>query len=379
MINWENFVVLSTPKKLSAKLIWDVSQGQPSGEFFLVESCTRSLYATTSQQMSRIPTSTLDPSTVVRFGQDAYSFLVKFYTGLESRHLFELHDAGRLRQSWNNHRTKHPQTHKVLIPYMDAILHDSSLIRSSVLASHTRRPSLFNTAVEKAALAPDKNAMIICDDEIKVAEGSITAMGHFKAINPGTIKITHPNPFVLDQVTQALRSLPSHRVPSVPVTTVPFDEALASHIYTANALFVGQPMTDDTSASSSSLHQFNQRLISTWLARCQKGPSPARLIHLRGNPDMHGETTGLWRELSFERHGFVSLTQLKEAQTQRRDFILSIAQKAEEAIETMAESRLRGDRLVKLDFNAAHMELAYHWARRPLGVAQELSLPRLTQ
>lgn len=52
MINWDNFVVISAPKKRLYQPTRQVTVGQSVGELFLAESCTRTLCATTAAHVA---------------------------------------------------------------------------------------------------------------------------------------------------------------------------------------------------------------------------------------------------------------------------------------------------------------------------------------
>lgn len=369
VIAWDNFAVLDTREVTGAKLkerLYPEHQSHAASAL-PVETCARQVYCLTSEALQRVPQDVRSSTkTSIMQGQDAYRFMVGFYTGLNSAQLFETHVAGQLVQAYSAHQQRHPAS--PLKPYLDAVLHDGAMIRENILRPHLRRPSLINIALEYAQLDPAKKALVVCGEDMNKNVEWVCAMAHWKKTNPGVVYLTHPDAQITAAVAEKVGALPAHRAISVPLQVAPFAAVVAGGIAKMDSVFVGLPMTDaQRGTSAAPLTTANTAMCAAWLQHGYRDQTPRKLLHLRGDPTQAGATTGAWQVLTSSQHGFVSRNDLKAEQSRRLATLELVKDKAAEAVDHMAALRVQGDRLVALTFDLAGQELCYKLARRQLG------------
>lgn len=367
MVDWKSLAVLSVSGKIPNQIGWTNSDN-----IFPAETCARHVYVGQTQSFHDIPQALKKhPKTKIYHGDNAYKFLIELYIGLQSmKGLFDQHVSGQVRESWKRYVADQPQQHKILTPYMDGIFHDGSLIKTT-LKPFQRHPKIINTAIEMANLSPEKDVLVVCGSEATSVE-VITALGTKKAINPDNIFLTHPDEEILANIYNAVNLLQYRNAIKADLHFVPMNEALSTTILHTNAVMVCQPMVDKKTGVNSQLVDINDSICNAWKKRCKScAKVDSKIIHLKGDPYARGATVGVWLEFAYDNN-FIPFTTIKEENSQRIAFIISISKKAKEAVNHMAELRINGDRIRALSFNVETMELSYTVPRRPLGAEAKL-------
>jgi hypothetical protein len=366
MLNWNELTIVTTEGSVPNQTKW-----HPGSAIFPAETCARHIYVGRINDFGDISQELLGHKKT-RFyrGIEAYSFFLEFFAGLRSHYHSDKETSGQVRRAWNEYVRKFPNQHKILKPYMDALFCDGSLVKSTILKPFLSRPTLVNTAVKMAGLSTNSRVLVVGGAEDLSTE-VITGLGHKKRYTPGKITLTHPSANALNDIVRKIRTLPKYRAIQAHLEPITFDRAFTEEdnvatLFNAQAIFVCQPMT---ASEQSELGIINSKLCEAWQLRCMVDPDHnAKLIHLKGDPLLRGETTGVWDNLPAS-NAFISYVTLKQRNGERVDFIKRVTEKAKETIGHLAALRLQGDRVVdiSLDTNSGDMPLNYILARRPLG------------
>ncbi len=368
VLEWDKFAVLDTREVTDVRLkdrLYPEHQSH-AAHALPVETCARQIYCLTPDALARVPHNvSASPKTTILHGQDAYRFMVSFYTGLSSPQLFETHVAGQIGQAYSAHQQRFPSS--PLKPYLDAVLHDGAMIRENILRPHLRRPSLINIALEYAQLDPSKKALVVCGEDMNKNIEWVCAMAHWKKTNPGVVYLTHPDAAQTTVVAERIGTLPAHRTVSVPVQVLPFAAVIAGGMAKMDSVFVGLPVADThSSATTASLAAANTAICTAWQQQTHCDVA-RKLLHLRGDPALVGAPISKGQTPTARGQSFISRSDLKAEQGRRLMTLDLVKDKASEAIAHMAALRMQGDRLVGLTFNLAGQELCYKLARRQLG------------
>ncbi len=333
---WDKFSVLTTKGDIPKETGW-----HREAQVFPAETCSRHIYVGMESSFDNLPDELLaDKKSHLFIGRDAYIFLGKFIAGLKGHYLVDEHVLGQFRRAWNDYREKNPQDYKKLQQYIDALLYDTAEIKESILKSYLSRPTPVNTAVRTAELSPHHNVLVVGGARAITVE-TITALGHKKQDTPNRVTLTHPDELEMEQIVDDLQGFGKQRAIKAELVTIPFDQAFqncedATSLYTANAVFVCQPMQDD---------DVNGALVEAWQNRLttREGTS-GRLFHLKGDPFARGNTTGRWTKFDHVS-GFVSYTDIVKKNAGRIASVQAVVKAAEKAVEDLAEFRLDGKRV----------------------------------
>lgn len=359
MKNWDSLAVLSMDGRISNQVVWP---GKES--IFPAETCARHVYVGHADNLKTVPADVRDHRRTKLFaGASAYQFLIELYVGLKSpRGIFDENVAGQVRSAWKRHVQDQPVSHKKIKPFIDAIFHDGSLVKT-LLMPYQRHPTLINTAIEKAELAPEKTALVICGS-VSTSVEAITALATKRAVNPGTILLTHPNENDLRIVDQEVKNLRYPKALKADLIYTPLQKALSS-IQQVDAIIVCQPMGNGVVPPPPDLKRLNEEICTRWKHYCQTYPDhQTKLVHIKGDPHLRGETVGPWLHLCCDER-FIPFPTLKEETQKRVSLVKQVAAKTREAVRLMQNMRMEGDRLTELTLDPETLELNYKLARRP--------------
>lgn len=356
---WDQFVVVTAlghcPKQA----------GYRPKHFFPAETCARHVYVGLQEHISEIPSQLLErrAGTEVYCGAEAYKWFMEFYCGLKGHHLFELHVAGQVQNAWQAHREKHPGRSNLSF-YMDTIFRDGALIREQLPSFCKRRATFANSAVEVAALGPEKTALVIGGDRTITSE-IITALGHKKKCNPSLVAVAHPDRSVLNALESKFKHLPTHERLDVPLSFISTDLALDYSLCAVDAVFVCQPMVEQATTSNLQLARIDQFLCEAWRLRCEGRGGPGKILHLAGNPADKEKVCGGWQAFDHNRDGFVPYAMLKAAHRARVEGVKQLTQSTSVVIDRMGEARIAGQRIRNFTYDASMMTFYFEAASGP--------------
>lgn len=378
MPHWEEFAVLDINGNLPKQFRWE-----PEPVLFPAETCARQIFFGRNDGFIALPDGIVrKEGTFFTRGSAAYIHALTFCTGLKGVDRFDKEVSGQVRRAWLTYQENYPESHKNVLPYVEALLHDAKIVKATILEPHMRRTTVQNIAVEKANLAPTDTVLLVGGADTLTLD-MLTALGHRKKLNPGKIIFTHPTLDRMHAIHRLLKDLPTYRQPEIPICLMPFHQAMEEVVSNVKAVFVAHPIVDEDdfkqnpSEDVSFALKANERLCAAWQARLTHAKAPGHLIHLKGNPHKRCETSGRWLELDESQSGFVSFRSITKERIRRIQMVKKVTLRAKEVIAAMAAGRVdvAGERIVKsIHVAKDDLQLSIRWARSSRGKDEAASL-----
>lgn len=313
----------------------------------VAESCARQVWFGTAETFADFPR-TDRPGINILHGADAYAFLVKLMTGMDSPKKGETNIKGQFFAQWDAFKEQEPQAGKELEPVLQHLKADSRSIQNQILSGHKMH--------EHGLAARDlsglkKGATVLLVGHLS-RHGNIGEYGEkvVRSINNRShqaerIIVTHPDRKVAKQIMAELKLLKDKKIIRCPVEEVSFED-LPIAMELADYSFVDMPMGENTSA--------DEYIINVWQSRENKENT---LIHMRGNPACRGYSDPIWEEAGLDN--YISPEDIRREMFERGRFNKELSEIAELAFTHCGEVRLAGgclsDRKMR-DFVKAHRQ-----------------------
>lgn len=216
----QDLVVISLPGKNYAAT-WPSKQ-----EWFHAENCACQLLVGTAALLPGVPESILERAartpaipinpqermdaerrTMIFRGRDAYHFLLRFATGLESKKASEHFVWQDLRKKWKKYQEKYsaaPNARALLKP-MDHIFSDTRKIRHYIYGQSLPSLSYQRSAVELAQIKKGDQALLIADRG-DITKHTARVVGRDVEEGVKKLTVTHPVDFsLLDRMDELTR------------------------------------------------------------------------------------------------------------------------------------------------------------------------------
>lgn len=313
------------------------------------------------------------PETAIRRAGSAYGFLLEFYCGLASEKHSDRHASNHVTAAWRDYVAKYPNARRDLQPYIDALFHDGSQIKSAMLDQHQYHSTPARAAVKLARVTPEDKVLVIGGEKGVTLEVCKTLFETDKR-RPRTT-LVHLDTNKLRDLARGLRDLRYYSEVERYIRFADFGEALATDIMGANKVFVCQPMANPEGGTS--LSQLDEQICAAWLRRQAVASGSGAIFHLKGCPERDGDTVGPWTRLRETRHGFVPYHHIRDEHARAVALSTRVIGKAKEVVMELVQFRLRGDAVKKISFDPDTMGgcVQYKMATRPRGFAgQQMSI-----
>lgn len=319
-----------------------MTEWQNKTQPFAMQSCARQLWMGDLSDLSTIPEKALnDPAVTVRSGKEAYAYILSYFCGnrsigadgSESEKKGESHIVSQLRLAWQQFGEKNPDEARSLQSIWEDLTHDMRSIRNNVASDI--RPARYENAARYLSGQKGKDPVFIIGNVSRYGNepDSMTlnlarTLGNNRKGRVSSILITHPDPKKAELLYQALQKEKAEGHLACEIQTMPFKEALEYGVLFACQSFVTYPMGKDESV--------DQAIINQW----QMGGlnSEAKLVHMRGNPQLRNGSTALWKNAELEN--YYGPEDVKSMQDSILKEVREISKRVDVACDNCAISRL---------------------------------------
>lgn len=259
-------------------------------------SCARQVWFGDTHDFASFPeTERAFPGMSIMTGQEAYAFLVRLKTGLESNNLGETNITGDFNAGWLAFTKARPEKAETLQFMMNCITGDSRWIRKHV--ANLAQPTT-NELVARvlSGQQPHESAFIIGTTGNKGLSKStndmMRAIGNNKVGTVSEIILAHPDPQVCKDLYRHAREMRSKKYLDASVSVASFDyDTLVTAMDLSDRIYVDLPMGLNPKA--------DELLITAWQNRENRDNT---LTHIRGRLERASESAGAWVDAKLDNY-----------------------------------------------------------------------------
>ncbi|MDX2073711.1 MAG: hypothetical protein SFX19_05015 [Alphaproteobacteria bacterium] len=306
-----------------------VKSWKGNDDLFVPETCARHLYVGFRSEIDKIPQHIVGLAkqrygdNAILQGQEAYEFLLRIATGLDSGNAGEHHVSHQIRERWKNYKEEHPNAARKLQSLMDKLFEDTNLIRTYVLKD-LKPVSPYISAKTLAGVGEDNEVVIFAGSE-KDSVAAARALGKHSTDSVSAIHLTHPdNHMLVSTLKKAQEEIRQRRIRS-DVQVITFENALGC-CNEADHWFVCGKMGEAP--------ETEEKIISAWKNRER---SDGYLVHLNGDPNQSVSLPAMWANAADET--FIFPRHIREHFANAQQAMKDTLEKAGNACKNCALSR----------------------------------------
>ena len=285
----ENLAVLQFLKSESRAMLSHLPEMAEAVSFY---TCTRCMWIGRRDDFPVLKNLTNINGTGFLTGKDAYSFLLRLMSGLESKNIWETEILGQINKGWDLFYDSNPEKGKLFSKLQQNLTHDFRLISNQITKS--RRPyGKEQVAKSLSGMKPGETILLVSDQtrDLKLSSMSdrlIRYIANKPENAPKKITVCHPDEKIARLNLSHLFTMRAKRTLCMEVTTTsaPFAE-LKALFNDFDRIYIDMPMGEDASV--------DRRIIDAWVNR------PARhdniITHMRGDPQRGWLSNDDWKSL----------------------------------------------------------------------------------
>ena len=290
-------------------------------------SCARQIWYGTPGDFDKFPVKGNQPNLTFYFGEEAYAHLLKIVSGYESKRLGETHIRGQFYDGWRWLQQHHPEDAKRFQRIVGQLKKDANFIKNSISANF-KEICEASAARDLSGQGKNSDVLVIAGfsrhgDVSDLTERMIRVSENLQKKRSGFIKATHPD--MAGRLAISMKLMRDKKVIRGPVEVADFS-GMAEAIEKADCVYVLTAMGENP--------KVDEKIVDAWSQRIRQDNV---LVHLRGNPQKRGKSSGAWTKVVSE--GYISPEQVREELSLRR---VHNEKTVENAIKAFAEcARLR--------------------------------------
>lgn len=278
----QDFVVLNlkTTKIPSIVMEWWRTQSNVA----TAESCARQVWFGTQYLFAKCP----DKADLI-YGEDAYAFMLRLMTGMESAKKGETEIKRQILDGWRDYKGEQGAMVPVILEtVMQHLQADSRFVKELALNGHKQNEHCL-VSRQMSTYQRGSAALVVGDlnrsgNLSEYTDRTLRALNNRNRRSSGVF-LTHPSQEVREQMRKELDRLKKEGILKTVVDVHPFED-LPQFVEIASATFIDLPMGKNPEADA-----FIQ---SVWSNRVKQESS---LVHLRGKPELRGMSSSEWAEL----------------------------------------------------------------------------------
>jgi len=307
---------------------------------FKAESCSRLLLAGPQQEMDALESLAKKEDEYIRanlLGKDAYNYLLRVATGLESQKIGEPQILGQVQSRWHSfykdHEFKSPSIQRI----MQNLITDAKAIRTHIL-SHLKSPGIFPILRDVLSLSGDERVLLAAETPLlaKLVAWNVAGASKHRA---GELIVCCANPDELEKQMHDLECEAARKMILSPFRSVSLVEGLNILPQEIDHAIIAIPMASNSGETNRGNLALDRAFIETWRAKQLVRPG-GFIVHTEGNPATHGKSEAEWNALGSET--FISPELLRQKRQIKIESNQLIVEKAGLACEFCAEVRLSG-------------------------------------
>lgn len=257
----------------------------------MAESCDRQVWFGTRNTFGDCPVN------IHRYGsegEEAYLFMLRLMTGLDSKNPGEPNITGQVKKGWQQFEKSYPDEAKKLGRVWQNLLADNKRIRAGFcnrLKTHRHEVAARYLSGQKAG----EHALLAGslgrgDNMARFTESMARTLANKRSACVTRITVTNPDPETTAKLFEGLEYLKSRKLIACEIGKADFRE-IEKSLEEADRAFIDIPMDSDP--------QNEQKIINAWNNRTR---SDNTITHLRGNPQNRGLSGPLWQNAGLENY-----------------------------------------------------------------------------
>lgn len=323
-----DFVVVNFNSK---HLSPEVRAWKESAKAIAAESCSRQVWYGLKEDFVGFPDKER-PGINFFEGKQAYDFMLRLYSGLESVRLLEDSIKGQICGSWESQRDLSPAKQKAIDTIMQHIKADHRFVNAAVLRNY--QPYRHEISARDLSGQKKSDVALIVGSVNRhnhagqFTDGIARVIGNKRPGRVSQIIVTHPDSRALNIIHDALSRLKTRGIVDCRIVRMPFED-LGKSMEVSDRVFVDLPM--------GSIPDAEEEIALHWMSRMRQDNI---LVHMRGNPQLQGGSTELWQQADLDN--YIAPEDIRADMIARGRANKAVLQKAKEAIAYCAELRGEG-------------------------------------
>lgn len=332
----EDLTVVNFRTKLMSAAICAWKEATPVA---MAESCARQIWFGEKSDFvnfprpqtpkGAIPTGA-QPQFELYEGREAYEFLLKLVTGLDSVREGETNIAGQFYPGWTNYQQQYPHKAQRLETVIQYLRADSGLIRSEIVSGiKPKRHELAARTLSRQE-AGDHALVIgsLNDNNVlsNFTDGIVKVLANNRPGRVSQITVTHPDHAVTGELLHQVAMLNKNGFLKAHITAVDFTE-LQDAFESCDCAFIDLPMR--------ALPDADVTIVDAWNRHAHPTNT---LTHLRGDPANRALSSAEWASAGLKN--YISPEDIRTEMTRIGENNLRLRNKALEVITFCADLRL---------------------------------------